>query len=102
MFYKCQCLFSITSQAQLRASLSPLQAAWTFYPYSYSDGSSSAGPALVEIATARSLILNRGIVTGIMSAMPLEPGWCAVHSTPPRLLLGFVRERVELLIELGR
>jgi len=73
----CQCLFSHTSQkAQLRAPLSPLQTAWTgFDPYLYSGGSSSAGPALVEIATARSLYLNRGIVTDIMSATPLEPGW---------------------------
>jgi len=41
----------------------------------YSGGSSSAGPALVEIATARSFIFNRGIVTDTMSATPLEPGW---------------------------
>ena len=46
-----------------------------FDPYLYSGGSSSAGPALVEIATARSYILNRGIVTVTMSATPLEPGW---------------------------
>ena len=67
----------ITSRkAQLRAPLSPLQTAWTsFNPYLYSGGSSSAGPALVEIATARSFILNRGIVTDTMSATPLEPGW---------------------------
>ena len=60
----CQCLFSHTFQkAQLRAPLSPLQTAWTgFDPNLYSSGSSSAGPALVEIATA-------------MSATPLEPGW---------------------------
>jgi len=53
-----------TSQkAQLRAPLSPLQTAWTgFDPNLYSGGSSLAGPALVEIATARSFILNRGIV----------------------------------------
>jgi len=51
-------------KAQLRAPLSPLQIAWTgFGPNLYSGGSSSAGPALVEIATARSFILNRGIVT---------------------------------------
>jgi len=72
-----QCLFSHTSQkAQLRAPLSPLQTAWTgFDSYLYSGGSSSAGPALVEIATAKSFILNRGIVTDTMSATPLEPGW---------------------------
>ena len=53
----CQCLFSHTSQkAQLRAPLSPLQTAWT-------GGSSSVGPTLVEIATARSFILN---VTGAL------------------------------------
>ena len=46
-----------------------------------SGGSSSAGPALVEIATARSFILNRGIVTDIMSATPLEPGCCVVLTT---------------------
>ena len=47
-------------KAQLRAPLSPLQIAWTgFDPNLYSGGSSSAGPALVEIATARSFILNR-------------------------------------------
>jgi len=40
----------ITSQnAQLRASLSPLQTAWTgFNPYLYSVGSSSACPSLVK------------------------------------------------------
>jgi len=43
--------------------------------YLQSGGSSSAGPAVVEIATARSFILNRGIVTDTMSATPLEPGW---------------------------
>ena len=37
----------------------------------------------MEIATARSFILNRGIVTDTMSARPLESGWCAVHSPPP-------------------
>ena len=40
-------------KAQLRAPLSPLQTAWTgFDPNLYSGGSPSAGPALVEIATA--------------------------------------------------
>jgi len=74
-------------KAQLRAPLSPLQTAWTgFDPNLYSGGSSSAGPPLVEIATAMSFILNRGIVTDTMSATPLEPGWLAVHSTLPRLL----------------
>jgi len=50
-------MFYHTSQkAQLRAPLSPLQTAWTsFDPNLYSGGSSSAGTALVEIATARSL-----------------------------------------------
>ena len=63
-------------KTQLRAPLSPLQTAWTgFDPNLYSGGSSSAGPTLVEIATARSFILNRGIVTNAMSATPLEPGW---------------------------
>ena len=68
-----KCLFFHTSQkAQLRAPLSPLQTAWTgFDPNLYSGGSSSAGPALLEIATARSSILNRGIVTDTMSATPL-------------------------------
>ena len=33
-----------------------------FDPNIYSGGPSSAGPTLVEIATARSFILNRGIV----------------------------------------
>jgi len=60
---------------------------WTgFDPYLFSSGSSSAGPTLVEIATARTFILNRDIATDIMSATSLEPGWCVVHSTPPRLL----------------
>ena len=40
----------------------------------------------MEIATVRSFILNRGIVTDTMSATPLEPGWFAVHSTPSRFL----------------
>ena len=69
-------LLHLPKRAQLRAPLSPLQTAWTsFDPYLYSGGSSSAGPALVEIATARSFIFNRGIVTDTMSATPLEPGW---------------------------
>jgi len=69
-------------KAQLRAPLSLLQTAWTgIDPNLYSGGSSSTGPALVEIATARSFILNRGIVTDTMSATPLEPGWFAVHLT---------------------
>jgi len=80
--FLCQFLFSITFRAQLRAPLSPLQTAWTgFHPYLFSGGSSSAGPALVEIATARSFILNRDIVTDTMSATPLEPGWWAVLTT---------------------
>jgi len=47
-------LFSITSQkAQLRSPFSPLRTALTgFNSDLYSCGSSSAGPALVEIATA--------------------------------------------------
>jgi len=65
------CSLAPPKKAQLRAPLSPLQTAWTgFDPNLYSDGSSSAGPALVEIATARSFILNRGIVTDTMSATP--------------------------------
>ena len=83
---KC-CFRAPPKKAQLRAPLSPLQTAWTgFDPNLYSSGSSSAGPTLVEIATARSFILNRGIVTDTMTATPLEPGWWAVHSTPLRLL----------------
>ena len=82
-------------KAQLRAPLSPLQTAWTgFNPNLYSGGSSSAGPALVEIATARSFILNRGIVTDTMTATPwsqdglqciplhqgcCHPGWCPAN-----------------------
>jgi len=79
---------SNTSQnAQLRAHTLSLQTVWTgFDPKLYSGGSSSAGPALVEMATTRSFILNRGIVTDTVSATPLEPGWYVVHSTPPRLL----------------
>jgi len=64
-------VFSLTppKKAQLRAPLSPLQTAWTgFNPNLYSSVSSSAGPTLVEIATARPFILNRGIVTDTMSA----------------------------------
>ena len=38
-----------------------------------------------EVSTARSFTLNRGIVTDIMPATPLEPGWYAVHSTQSRL-----------------
>jgi len=37
----------------------------------------------MEIATARSFILNRGIVIDIISATPLEPGWCAVPRADP-------------------
>jgi len=58
------CSLAPPKKAQLRAPLSPLQTTWTgFDPNLYSGGLSSAGPALVEIATARSFILNRGIVT---------------------------------------
>ena len=50
------CSLAPPKKAQLRAPLSPLQTAWiSFDPNLYSGGSSSAGPALVEIATARSL-----------------------------------------------
>jgi len=38
------------------------------------------------LSKVKSFTLNRGIVTDIMPAPPLEPGWCAVHSTPSRLL----------------
>jgi len=65
------CLYGILTppkKAQLRAPLSPLQTAWTgFDPNLYSGGSSSAGPALVEIATARSFILDKGIVTDVLA-----------------------------------
>jgi len=82
-----KCLFSHTSQRaqlKLRAPLSPLQTAWTgFDPNLYSGGSSSASPALVVIATARSFILNRGIVTDTMSATPLykRPCSCYYHQS---------------------
>ena len=70
------CSLTPPEKAQLRAPLSPLQTAWTgFDPNLYISGSSSAGPALVEIATARSFILDRGIVTDTLSATPLQPGW---------------------------
>ena len=53
------CSLAPPKRAQLRAPLSPLQTAWTgFDPNLYSGGSSSAGPALVERATARSFILT--------------------------------------------
>jgi len=87
IYFANVCSLTHSLKAQLRAPLSPLQTAWTgFDHYLYSSESSSVGPALVEIATARSFILNRGIVTDTMSATPLEPGWWAVHSTPARLL----------------
>ena len=65
-----------------------LQTPWTsFDPYLYSGGSSFCRPLLWwKIATVRSFILNRGIKTDIMPATPPDPGWCAVHSTPSRLL----------------
>ena len=54
------CSLAPPKKAQLRAPLSPFQTAWTgFDPNMYSGGSSSAGPALVEIATARSFILAK-------------------------------------------
>ena len=81
----CQCLSTYTSQrAQLRAPLSPYKQpgpVWTLI--NISSGSSSSGPALVEIATARSFILNGGIVADTVSATP--PGArmvsSAFHST---------------------
>jgi len=53
---------SNTSQnAQLRANTLSLETAWTgFDPNLYSGGTSSAGPALVEIATARSFLYSTG------------------------------------------
>ena len=71
---------SNTSQnAQLRANTLSLQTAWTgFHPNLYSGGSSSAGPALVEIATARSFYTQQGHVTDTMSAHP----WSQVETGP--------------------
>jgi len=71
-------------KAQLRATLSPFQT--SFNPYLYSSGSSSVGSALWKVATTRSFILNRDIVADIMSSTSSEPGLCAVHSAPSRLL----------------
>jgi len=70
-------LFSHTSEkSSIKSSTLSLTNSLTgFDPNLYSGGSSSAGPALVEIATARSFILDRGIVTDTISATPLEPGW---------------------------
>ena len=69
-----------------------MQTAWTsFDPYLYSGGSSSAGPALVEIATVRSFIL---IVTDTMSATPLEPLFYA------ELLVKTTAERLPVEIEI--
>jgi len=65
------------SKAQLRAPLSP---------------SKQSGPlsTLTYIAAGHPqqalLWWERDIVTDIMSVTPLESGWCAVHSTPSRLL----------------
>jgi len=44
------------------------------------SGRSPQQAPLWWIATARSLILNRGIVIDIMPGTTPEPGWCAVHS----------------------
>ena len=63
-----KCSLTSPKKAQLRAPLSPLQTAWIgFDPNLYSGWSCSAGPALVEIATARSFILDRGIVTDVLA-----------------------------------
>ena len=86
-------LSHLPKKAQLRAPLSPLQTAWTgFDPNLYSSGSSSAGPALVEIATARSFILDRGIVTdnvchtpGARMTTALVEWWSGMHCSPSRL-----------------
>ena len=94
------------SECSIKSSTLSLQTAWTgFDPYLYSGGSSPAGPALVENSNCKVFIFNRGIVTDIISASPFrsQDGWCAVHSTPSRLLvLAVCRERVELLIERTR
>ena len=79
------CSLAPPKKAQLRAPLSPLHTAWTgFDPNLYSGGSSSAGPALVEIATARSFILNRGIVTDTMSANSLSGVFQMEHNYSAR------------------
>jgi len=52
----------------------------------YSSWLSSAGSALVESGNCKIFVLNGGILTDVMSALPMEPGWCAVHSILSRLL----------------
>ena len=107
------CSLTPPKKAQLRAPLSPLQTAWTgFNPNLYSGGSSSAGPALVEIATVRSFIVYTQQGHCDWHNVCHTPGArmvsSAFHSTeaeddPLLYKLGsrlFARERVELLIEL--
>ena len=42
-------------------------------------------PLWWKVATARFFVLNGGILTDVMPALHLEPGWCAVHSILSRL-----------------
>ena len=49
----------------------------------YSSEPYSASSAVVEGSNCK---LNWDIVTDIMPTTPLEPEWCAVHSTPSELL----------------
>ena len=53
----------------------------------YSGGSSSAGPALVENSSCKGHLYSTGALWLTQClATALEPGWRAVHYTPPRLL----------------
>jgi len=93
------CVSYTFQKAQLRAPHSPLQTIWTsFNPYLYSRGSSSASPALVEIATARYFYTQQGIVSDTMSAtpwsqdgeqcIPLHQGCCQPGRCPADRLAG--------------
>ena len=86
----CQAEFSNhLPECSIKSFTLSLQTAWTSLdPYLYSGGPIvlHRSPLWWKIATVRSFILNRGIMTDIMPATPPEPGWCAVHSTPSRLL----------------
>jgi len=67
-------------KAQLRATLSPFQTAWTsFNPYLYSGGSSSTGSSLAESSKCNVFYTEQ-------EHCDRRTGWCAVHSTSSRLL----------------
>ena len=65
-------IYQITSQkAQIRATLSPFQTAWTGFNLYIAAGHPQQAPLWWKVETVTSFIFNRGIVTDIMSVLQL-------------------------------